>query len=78
MIWGNAAKTHLHELTVQLNNLIRIITHSSKYTLITNLYKNLNIIKLTDIYVLEVAKYIHQLHNNKLPKLLYDDYVKIN
>ena len=44
----------------------------------TYLYKNLNILKLTDVYKLEVAKYMHLLQNNKLPKSLYDDYVKIN
>ena len=42
LIWGNAAKMHLHELYVRLNNLICIIAHSNKYSLMTNLNKNFN------------------------------------
>ena len=30
------------------------------------------------MYKLEVGKHMHQLHNNKLLKSLYNDYVKIN
>ena len=41
------------------------------------LYQKLNILKLADIYGLELAKYMHQLRNNKLPFSLYD-YVKLN
>ena len=44
--------------------------------LMTNLYKNLNILKLVDVYKLEVCKYMHQMYNKKLLKSLYDDYVK--
>ena len=40
----------------------------------TNLNKNPNILKLANVYKLKVAKY---MHNNKLRKSLYDDYVKI-
>ena len=79
LISENAAKTHLQEFHVRLNNLICIITYKNKYLLMTNLYKNFNILRLPDVYKLEVAKYTHQLHNNKLPKSLHNnDYVKIN
>ena len=44
----------------------------------TILYQKLNILKLEDIYGLELAKYMHQLHNNKLPFSLFEDYVKRN
>ena len=40
------------------------------------LTKRYNILKLEDIYGLELAKYMHQLHNNKLPFSLFEDYVK--
>ena len=56
-----------------------MITSSNKYLLMTNSYKNLNILKLADVDKMEVAsKYMHQLRNNKLPKSPYDDCVKIN
>ena len=44
----------------------------------TILNQKLNVLKLADIYSLELAKYMHQLHNNKLPFSLYEDYVKLN
>ena len=31
------------------------------------LYKSLNTLKVTDIYNLELDKFMHQLENNKLP-----------
>ena len=31
------------------------------------LYKSLNTLKVTDIYNLKLAKFMHQLENNKLP-----------
>ena len=44
----------------------------------TILYQKLYILKLADMYDLELAKYMHQLHNNKLLFSLYEDYVKLN
>ena len=71
---------HLQELNVRFNNIIRIITYSNKYSLMTNLYNShyLGLLKLAIVKMLKVAKYMYQLHNNKLSKSLYDDYAKIN
>ena len=44
----------------------------------TNLHKYPNILKLAVEYKLEVVKYMHPLHINKLLQSLHDDYVKIN
>ena len=78
LIWGNAAKIHLRELSIRMNNIICTITFSSKYCKMTILYQKLNILKLADIYGLELHKYMHQLHNNELLFSLYEDYVKLN
>ena len=74
----NLNKLILRELSVRMNNIIRTITFSSKYCKMTILYQKLNILKLEDIYGLKLAKYMHQLHNNKLPFSLFEDYVKLN
>ena len=55
-----------------------MVTFSSKNCKMTILNQKLNVLKLADIYSLELAKYMHQLHNNKLPFSLYEDYVKLN
>ena len=39
----------------------------------TILYQKLNILKSADIYVVELDKYMHQLHKNKLPFFLHED-----
>ena len=44
----------------------------------TSLFKSLNILKLADVHKLKINEYLHQLQNTKLPKSLYDDYVRIN
>ena len=77
LIWGNAAKIHLQELSVRMNNILRSITFSSKYCKMTILYQKLNVFKLANIYGLELAKYMHQLHNNELSFSLFEN-VKLN
>ena len=72
LIWGTAAKSHLNELMIRLNNVIRTITYSSKYCPMTVLYETLNFLKLSDIYKLELGKFMYQLHHDKLPEMLYD------
>jgi len=44
----------------------------------TNLYKNLNLLKILEIYELELAKFMYLLHNQKLPKSFYDRFVKLS
>ena len=38
----------------------------------TKIYKGLNILKLNELYKIELAKIMHQLHNNSLPKVIFD------
>ena len=42
------------------------------------LYKSLNTLKVTDIYNLELGKFMHQLENNKLPHVFLNFFKKIN
>ena len=44
----------------------------------TVLYKTLNFLKLSDIYKLELGKFMCQLHHDKLPEMLYDSLLKID
>ena len=75
--WGTANQKLMHELNVKLNNIVRIITYSSKYCPVTSLYKTLNFLKLDDIYRLELAKFMYQLHNKKFKTALKDCFVDI-
>ena len=43
----------------------------------THLYKTLNFLKLEDIYQLELAKFMYQLHHKKFKTALNDCFVDI-
>ena len=62
---------------VRLNNIVCIITFSRNCSRKSNLYKSLYLLKLTDIYKLKLAKFIFALHNNRLPKFVYDSLTKL-
>ena len=75
--WGTANQTLMHELNVKLNNIVRTITYSSKYCPVTSLYNTFNFLKLDDIYRLELAKLMYQLHHKKFKTALKDCFVDI-
>ena len=75
--WGTANKTLIHELNIKLNNIVRTITYSNRSCPMTPLYKSLNFLKLNDIYSLELAKFMYQLHNKKFKTALKDCFVNI-
>ena len=65
--WGNAANIYLNKIQIRMNNIVKLITKSSKYFSINPQYKMLKILKLDEIYKLELAKFMHNLHHNNLP-----------
>ena len=77
-LWRTAAKARLQEINVRLNNIVRSITRSGKYVPVTPLYKHLNILKLDDIYRLELAKIMYQLRHHLLPKTLQVSFTKVS
>jgi len=60
-----------------MNNIVRTLTWHKKFSHDIQLYKNLNFLKLNDIYRLELAKFMHQLYNNKLPKVFTNKLTKL-
>jgi len=76
--WGNATDKYLNEVKVRQNDVLRIITFSKYPYSAIALYKELQLLKLKDIYKLELAKFMHKLHQNKLPKFFYDNFVNLS
>ena len=76
--WGTAAQYQLREIEVKLNNIIHINTWNKKFSHVSQLYKKLGFLKLHDVYKLELAKFMHKLFKNKLPKLCNYYFTKIN
>ena len=77
LIWGTASKTYLCELMIRLNNLVHIVTFSRNCSRMSNLYKSLYLLKLTNTYKLELAKFMFALHNNRLPKFFCESLTKL-
>ena len=75
--WGTAKNKYLQEIKVRQNNIIRSIIRSSKCSPVTKLYKDLNFLKLEDIYKLELAKVMHKVHNNRIPKLISSSFTPL-
>ena len=78
-LWGRptSAKSYMREINVRLNNVVRLMTCSKKYSHVSQLYKHLNLLKLNDIYKFELAKFMYLLHNKKLPAVLSSQFTKI-
>ena len=53
--WGTAFRNFLREVEVKHNNIIRTITWNKKFSHFNHLYKQLEILKLVDVYKLELA-----------------------
>ena len=45
IVWGATFKTYLSEVNVRINRIIRALSSSNLYTLVSNLYKKLNLLK---------------------------------
>jgi len=65
--WGSAPKTGLHRLNTIHNRIIKTISWSSYRCHETLLYGQSNLLKLHDIYQLEIAELMHNFHSNRMP-----------
>ena len=79
LTWGSTNNSVRHPLQVLQNRLMRIISRVKKNSHIANnsVYHKLNILKIKDIYHLEMAKFMYLYHNNKLPKL-FNQYFSVS
>ena len=66
-VWASTYNTYLSKLKRLQNKAIRIISGTSIKDRITPYYHRLEILKLDDLYTLEIAKLMYQFTQNKLP-----------
>ena len=67
LIWGSSFLSHLKKLTVLQNKAIKLIGGGFPRDRVTPFYYKLNILKLSDLFKLEIGKFVHVHFNNKLP-----------
>ena len=77
ILLGTATYTRQKEIVLRLNNIVRIMTWSRKFDHVSILYKQLKLLKLEDIYKLELSKFMHQLNCNMTPKVFEKNFVKL-
>ena len=65
--WGAAAPTSLQKLRILQNKIIRYITFSPPRTNIDSKYKSLNILTTSELYFLEVSKFVHSISKGESP-----------
>ena len=66
-VWGSATTTSQHRLNTIHNRIIKIMSWSSYRSHVTPIYGHLRLLKLADIYQLEIAKLMHSFHSGRMP-----------
>jgi len=69
-LWGNTLKKYLHKVEVMQKKALRIICHAKYNDSSTPLFKQQNILKLEDVYNLQVGQMMHKLYYTNLPTAL--------
>ena len=77
ILWGTATYSRQKKIVLRLNNIVWIMTWSKKFDHASILYKQLKLLKLEDIYKLELSKFMHQLNCNMTPKVFEKNFVKL-
>ena len=67
LCWGSSSMTNIHRLQVLQNRAIRNMMRAPRYFRLDNYYLNLRILKVHDLFNLEIAKFMHSHHNKTLP-----------
>ena len=78
LTWGSAKKNELGALSTRLNKMIKTITLAKKFCHVSPIFKALNILKIDDIYQLELGKFMYQKFNDNIPQKIDKDFKKLS
>ena len=68
LCWGSTSKSNLSRLQVLQNRAIRNIAKAPRFYRLDNYYLNYRILKVQDLYDLEIAKFMHGHYNKNIPQ----------
>jgi exonuclease III len=77
LIWAGGYKTVLHPVHLLLKKAVRIISGAHYLAESSNLFKNLNLLTIYDLYILHLAIFMHRHQTHSLP-LIFNDYFRTN
>ena len=75
---ATANKISQEIIGVGLNKILRTILFRNLYRPITQLYKKLQVLKVENIYQLELATFMYQLHHNQFSKNFHHSFREIS
>ena len=78
LCWGSACSTMLNCLQIVQNKAIRNMMKSPRFFRLDNHYLNLRILQVTDLYNMEVAKFMYSHSNGTLPSCFDSFFHEIN
>ena len=67
LCWGSTCVTNLYRLQILQNRAIRNMMRAPRFFRLDNYFLNLRILKVHDLFNLEMAKFMHSHHNKTLP-----------
>ena len=74
-LWGSAQISYIQPIEIQQKKTIRAITHSNYNAHTDPLFKTLSILKLKDVYTLEIGKFMYKHANSALPQPLMNMFI---
>ena len=69
LCWGSTSISNLNRLQILQNRAIRNMMKAPRYFRLDNYFLNLRVLKVLDLYKLEISKFMHSHHNNLLPDI---------
>ena len=77
-VWGNVYSTYLDPLVKMQNWAVRVITFKKRRDSATPLFDELKLLKLNDIYVYFVTLMMYKYHQDCLPQVIQNLFVRNN
>ena len=77
-VWGNAPEQELHHIYLSQKKVIRILTNSDYLANTDPLFKKTGILKLEDIFKLQMAALMWDFENRTLPPCFSSYFTKVN
>ena len=77
-VWGSTFPTYLSTINTLQNEAIRLISGSSYRHHVTPFYSNINILKFSDLFKLEVAKIVSRHYSGNLPSPISNLFISSN
>ena len=65
-------------MSTRLNKMIKTITFAKKLCHVSPIFKALNLLKIDDIYQLELEKFMYQTFNGNIPQKIDRDFIKLS